>query len=189
MPTVTLDACILYRGLLTDLLLWVAHQGAFVPSWSEAIHGEWSRNLASRLPWDKIEYRLSEMRRAFPAADVPACPALLADIQAMCRTAAQRGDAHVVATAATAGVIVTDNLRDFDDGVLRHFNLAKQGPDTFLLGLLGSSRRLVLAGMRAHRASLKRTSPTPGQYLRELAGPRADVPGFCKAVEAHKARI
>lgn len=191
MPRAVLDACVLYKGALTDLLLWTASRGAFGPVWSDEIHDEWSRNLADRLPEDRIAYRLFEMKRAFPAANVPARPALLPAIQGMCRTAAQRKDAHVVATAvhAKADVIVTMNIKDFGPEVLRHYGLAKQRPDAFLLGLLDTRRAEVLAGARAHRANLKRTAPTVEEYLAGLAGPRAGAPRFAKALEAHKLHI
>jgi hypothetical protein len=41
--TAVLDACVLFRGV-RDFLLWVAEAGAFIPAWSEPIHGEWMRN-------------------------------------------------------------------------------------------------------------------------------------------------
>lgn len=38
MPIATLDACVLFRGMLTDLLLWIAFAGGFEPVWSSEIH-------------------------------------------------------------------------------------------------------------------------------------------------------
>lgn len=191
MNIVTLDACILYRGMLTDLLLWIALQRAFEPTWSDEIHDEWCRNLANRLPKDKIAYRRSEMERSFSAANVPTCPSLVSTIQGMCRTAAHRKDAHVVATAvdAKAGVIVTTNIKDFDPKILEHYGLTKQRPDAFLLDLLGTHEAQVLAGVQAHRASLKRTNPTVDQYLAELGGTKCEVPRFAKSLEGHKTYI
>jgi predicted nucleic acid-binding protein len=191
MPTAALDACVLYKGMLTDLLLWIAAQGAFDPVWSDEIHDEWSRNLAGRLPEDRISYRRSEMERSFPAANVPSRPALLSAIREMCRTEGHRKDAHVVATAADAraDVIVTTNIKDFDPQVLQHFGLSKQRPDAFLLGLLGTHQTPVLAGVQAHRASLKRTSPSVDEYLALLGGPRAEVSRFARALEPHRIHI
>lgn len=49
----------------------------------------------------------------------------------MCRTPAQRKDAHVVATAvkAKASTIVTYNIKDFTPAVIQHYGLAKIRPD------------------------------------------------------------
>lgn len=93
------------------MLLHLAEARTFEPIWSDDIHAEWMRNLHSSMgiPIDKLEYRRGEMERAFPAANVSAPPTLVATIQGVSKTAAQRKDAHVVATAviAKAGVIVT----------------------------------------------------------------------------------
>jgi len=98
-----LDACILFQGRLTDLLLCLAENGAFDPIWSDEIHAEWSRNLAAsnlHIPQDRIDWRKAEMDRAFPTASCAAVPALTRAVRGMCSTPAQRKDAHVVATAA-----------------------------------------------------------------------------------------
>ena len=161
MPVATLDACVLYKGLLTDLLLWIASRGAFEPTWSDLIQNEWIRNLAERLPRARLDYRQSRMDHAFPAASVPNNASLLASIQGECQTAAYRKDAHVIGTAVEAGaeVIVTFNIRDFDTKVLQAYLLRKQRPDTFLLDLLTADQAVVLAGVRDHRASLRRSAP------------------------------
>ena len=75
-PVAVLDACVLFQGRLTNLLLHLAEAKAFEPIWSDDIHAEWMRNLHSGMgiPVDKIEYRRGEMERAFPEANVPAPP-------------------------------------------------------------------------------------------------------------------
>lgn len=181
----------LYRGMLTDLLLWVAAEGAFEPVWSDAIHDEWGRNLAGRLGAEKVAYRQGEMRRAFPAALVSPDPALVLQVEGLCRTKAQRKDAHVVATAiaAEAGTVATFNTRDFAPAVLRRYGLTASTPDAFLLDLLAADQEHVLAGVRTHRASLKRTRPAVGDYLDGLAGPKVEVPGFSNALRIFVAQI
>ena len=77
MPIAALDACVLYQGMLTDLLLWLAEGKVFEPLWSDEMTDEWSRHLADRLPEDKIAYRREQVRTAFPAANVPADTKLL----------------------------------------------------------------------------------------------------------------
>lgn len=144
------------------------------------------RNLHSRMtiPIDKIEYRRSEMERAFPAANVPAPSTLIATIQGVSKTAAQRKDAHVVATAviARAAVIVTHNIRDFSPEVLSHYELAKARPDAFCVGLLAGYPTQVLAGIRMHRANLRRTPMSPAQYIDYLADGRLGMPRLAVAL-------
>jgi hypothetical protein len=160
-PVAVLDACVLFQGRLTNFLLHLAEARAFEPIWSDDIHAEWMRNLHSSMgiPIDKIEYRRGEMERAFPAANVPAPTSLVATIQGVSKTAAQRNDAHVVAAAviAKAAVIVTHNIKDFSSEVLIRYGLAKVRPDAFGPGLLASHETQVFAGIRTHRADLRRT--------------------------------
>jgi hypothetical protein len=82
-PVAALDACILFQGRLTNLLLHLAEANAFEPIWSDDIHTEWKRNLHAgmRIPIAKIDYRRQEMEKAFPVANVPAAPALVLSIQ------------------------------------------------------------------------------------------------------------
>lgn len=49
-PTVILDACVLYRAPLRDLLLWLAVTGLYRPRWTETIHQEWVENLLDARP-------------------------------------------------------------------------------------------------------------------------------------------
>ena len=147
------------------MLLHLAAADVFEPLWSDAIHAEWTMNLHARLgiPAGKVEYRRSQIERAFPATNVATSPTLVAAVQDMCGTAAQRKDAHVVATAAAGGadVIVTHNTKDFASEVLRHYGSSTVRPDPFCMGLLRRDPGPVLAGLRAHRASLKRMSMAP----------------------------
>ncbi len=123
METAVLDACILFQGKLTNLLLHLAEGGAFDPVWSPAIHDEWTRNLlrVMDIPTDKLAYRRRMMDEAFPAADCLPSPSLVASVEALCWTETQRKDAHVIATtvAAQASVIVTENSADFPPDILR----------------------------------------------------------------------
>jgi predicted nucleic acid-binding protein len=192
-PVATLDACILFQGRLTNLLLHLAEARAFEPIWSDDIHAEWMTNLHASMgiPRDKIAYRRREMERAFPVANVPATPALVASIQGLSRTAAQRKDAHVVATAvaARATLIITHNIRDFSPQVLSHYGLSKVRPDPFCVDLLASHQAQVLAGLRAHRASLRRTPLSAARYIDHLADDKLGMPGLALALAPHGGSI
>ena len=49
MPIAALDACILFQGRLTNLLLHLAAAGAFEPIWSDAIHAEAEKTWVAAL--------------------------------------------------------------------------------------------------------------------------------------------
>ncbi len=189
----TLDACVLFQGRLTDLLLNLAEAGAFEPVWSNAIHAEWMKNLNVRfgIPGDRIAYRRGEMEKAFPAANVDATPALISSVQAHCKTAAQMKDAHVIATAirAKADVIVTHNIKDFAGSALMEFNLSKVRPDNFCVQLLATQTERVLNGIRAHRVSLKKAALPPAGYLQYLADDKSGIPKFSLALKPYLNRI
>jgi hypothetical protein len=51
METAVLDACVLFQGKLTNLLLWLAEQGAFDPVWSDTISADMMRP-----PYDQTQY-------------------------------------------------------------------------------------------------------------------------------------
>lgn len=192
-PVATLDACILFQGRLTNLLLHLAEAKAFEPVWSDDIHAEWMRNLDASMgiPPDKIDYRRREMERAFPVANVPAPAALIMTIQGLSRTAAQRKDAHVVATAvaAKAHVIITYNIRDFAPQVLERYGLIRLRPDPFCVDLFASRQTQVLAGVRAHRASLRRTPMSPAQYIDHLGDDRLGMTRLAAALMPHAGSV
>ncbi|MCQ9156834.1 PIN domain-containing protein [Acidomonas methanolica] len=192
-PIATLDACVLFQGWLTDLLLNLAEAGAFEPIWSDEIHREWMTNLqaARGIPADRIAWRRREMERAFPAANVTASAADITAIQAASRTAAQRKDAHVVATAALAEAdfIVTHNIKDFAPDVLARHGLVKIRPDAFCADLLRHGEAQVLVGIRAHRASLRLNPLSAGQYIDHLAGERLGLSKLARGLGPHRAII
>jgi hypothetical protein len=185
-----LDACILFQGRLTDLLLHLAAAKAFEPIWPDNIHSEWMRTLHARMriPIDKIEYRRGEMEKAFPAANVAATPTLVVATQAMSKTAAQRKDAHVVAAAVIgkATIIVTHNIKDFGRQVLGHYGLSKVRPAPFCVGLLVTHEMQVLA---VHRASLRRTPMSPTRYIDHLADDKLGMPRLAPALAPHVGSI
>jgi predicted nucleic acid-binding protein len=192
-PVAALDACILFQGRLTNLLLHLAEANAFEPIWSDDIHAEWMRNLHASMciPMAKIDYRRQEMEKAFPVANVPATSALVLSIQELSQTTAQRKDAHVVAiaVAAKAVVIITHNIKDFAPQVLNHYGLSKVRPDRFCVDLLASRQAQVLVGIRAHRASLGRTPMSSVQYIDHLADDKLGMRKLALALAPHGGSI
>lgn len=174
--TAVLDACVLFRGRLADFLLRLAAAGLFDPAWSAAIEAEWRGALQRRrgIPPAVLAVRQAALAAAFPAADCQPDPASLALALGLCRSAAQRKDAHVVAVAlaAEAGWIVTDNVADFPRRRLAPLGLQALRPDAFCGLLIARDPALVLAAAAAHRAGLP---PGPG-YAGRLAERRMGLP-------------
>lgn len=187
-----IDACVLFKGKVTDFLLRLAQAGAFEPIWSLLIHDEWMRNLHARMhiPMQRLEYRRAEMDRAFPGAVCPPEPSMLTAIEQMCVTAGERKDAHVIATAvaARATVIVTENLQDFRLSVLARYSLRKLSANAFCMSLFAARPVDVLGGARAHRLSMSRPAYDPSAYLAFLAG-KAELRMIASALTAHAGKI
>lgn len=66
-------------------------------------------------------------------------------------------DRHVVAAAIRchAQIIVTFNLKDFPDSILKPFGMMAQHPDDFLENLLDLHQAVFLETVREQRAALK----------------------------------
>jgi hypothetical protein len=190
MESAVLDACVLFQGGPTNLLLCLAEHGAFDPVWSDEIHEEWTRNLrgGGRIPWDRIIYRRRQMDAAFPAASCAAPPDLIARIRGMCDTDAGRKDAHVIATAvaAEATIIVTENISDFPRHVLDRFGMSAARIDDFCVRLYGTDRHAFLPGARAHRESMKRPAFAPADYVALLARETFRMPRTAAALAPHQ---
>ncbi|WP_050796690.1 hypothetical protein [Olsenella sp. oral taxon 809] len=93
-------------------------------------------------------------------------------------------DVHVVraAIAAGAGTIVTYNLKDFPDSVLRQFGVTARHPDAFLLELASSRSQVVFDALEV-LVSEKRHPPRGwGEELDALRNNR--LYGFASWAEA-----
>jgi predicted nucleic acid-binding protein len=125
-----LDANVLYPIALTDFFLTLAGRGLFRPHWSTEILHEVARSLLRHRPSLselQLQYRFTQMNRAFPGAMLDP-PAQL--VAAMTNDAKDR---HVLATAIAAGaaVVVTFNTDDFAPGSCRQYGVEPQHPDAF----------------------------------------------------------
>lgn len=114
------DTCVLWPSLKRDFLLSMAVEGLYRPLWSEAILEELRRNEALKLyrrggldeaaAAARAESLVYKMRTSFDDALVTGWEGLEGTYGLP-----DPGDEHVVAAAVVggAGVIVTDNVKDF----------------------------------------------------------------------------
>ena len=162
------DACVLYSAPLRDLLLHLAGVGLVRPRWTDAIHGEWIRNLLANRPdlsRAQLERTRAFMDRAVPEAQVrgyePRIPALILP---------DEDDRHVLAAAIEAGAesIVTFNLADFPPAATAPHGITAVHPDPFVLASLDADPEAVWAAVRNQRRLLKNPPVTAIGMLETL---------------------
>lgn len=165
--TAFLDADVLFPIGLCDSLLWIATYDLYSPRWSPDVLGELRRNVLEEyrdLDPREIDERIADMKRAFPEAEVTGYASLIPAMPAHDK------DKHVVAAAviADAGVVVTNNVKDFDLPRCAELGIEIQSADEFL------SHALSLDPVTVHRAltrqaSIKKNPPmTIGDVLARL---------------------
>lgn len=172
---VVLDACILIQAPLRDTLLRLAEQPRlYIPRWSEEIIDETVRNLESRigLSSEKTAYLIEQLRTHFADAWVTGYEPLID------RMANHPKDRHVLAAAVKCGarVIVSYNKKDFLPTATEPWDIAVQGPSTFLEHLYDLNPTVVVDKLHTQADNLGRTLPE------QLAVLRKAVPGFVDAV-------
>ncbi|CAM4447586.1 putative toxin-antitoxin system toxin component, PIN family [Deinococcus marmoris] len=160
-----LDANVLYPATLRSLLIDLAVADLYMAFWTNEIHDEWIRNLASHRPEldrAKLERTRALMDRALETAQLTDVPPLATAI-----TLPDEDDRHVLAAALHAGadVIVTQNLRDFPARVLEPLGLQAVAPEAFLLELLGASPQQFTGAVRAGRLRLRAPPFTAQAYM------------------------
>jgi hypothetical protein len=130
---------------------------------------------------DQVRHRLTEMRRAFPDAEVGGYEHLIDGM------ANHPKDRHVLAAAVRANVevLVTFNLRDFPENALKPFDITAVSPDDFLLDQLDLYPAVVLSCLdeQVNRYTAFGGPVTVEELLRPLE--RAGVPRFADEVRRH----
>lgn len=178
-PRVLLDACVLYPGVLREIVMGCAEAGLFRPLWSPRILAEWA-HAATRLGPDGAAgaaAAIAALRAAYPQAEVLPDPETEATL-----SLPDPADAHVLAAAlaARADRLVTLNLRDFPARALAPHGLTAQSPDDFLMALWLAQPAPVEAAVAAAQATTAQRSGRP-QPLRPLLK-RAKLPRLGKAL-------
>lgn len=163
-----LDACVLYPAPLRDLLLRLATGGLFDARWTDQIHEEWTRNVLK----DRPDLRAEQLQRTRELMDANVAGSLITGYQSLIEgiVLPDPDDRHVLAAAirAGAGVIVTKNLKDFPEAVLKPFGIEAQHPDDFVAHLIDLDAVRVVGAVRRHRAALKRPPVSADDFLNIL---------------------
>jgi len=162
-----LDACVLYPAPLRDILIEAARSGLYRARWTEQIHDEWTRNLLLRRP--ELAMPLDRTRRLMNQA-VEGCLVTGFEGRIEGISLPDPGDRHVLAAAVrcSADTIVTLNLKDFPETVLRRYGMAARHPDEFLLDHFGRGPAKLVTAARAVRLRLRNPARTVDEYLTTL---------------------
>jgi excisionase family DNA binding protein len=175
-----LDTCALFGAYLCDTLLCLAEAGTYQPLWSAGVLEELQRNLLERgLPQDAVAYRIREMRRSFPDAEVRGYELLAENMSC------DPKDRHVLAAAVRgdAEALITFNAGDFPDTSTSSYGITVIHPDDFLLDQLDLYPGATLASLRTQVRSYKAPEMDIEDLLGRLAS--AAVPRFAAEVRRH----
>lgn len=153
--TVIYDACLFYPAALRDLLVELARTGMFRARWTTRIHMEWVHALCRDrrdLDRDRLQRVAALINMAVPDCLVSGFESLedeLLDLPDV-------NDRHVLAAAVhcRAHEIITFNLSDFPEPILRRYGVRATHPDAFVKSLLGLDAEGVCRSIQRIRSRL-----------------------------------
>ena len=182
-----LDASVLYPAPLRDALMHLAANRAYRLRVSADIHKEWLSALLKNRP-DLSHTRLARTRDLINKIDTDALVMGYEDLINNL-TLPDPDDRHVLAAAlhSKVKVIVTQNLKDFPDDVLKPLDVVALSPDDFISSLLADDLEFVCKAVREQRLSLKNPPQTVKTLLTtfETLGLRETA----KALRTHQDRL
>jgi hypothetical protein len=175
MFTALLDTCALWPSLRRDFLLSLAIEGLYRPVWSSVILAELEYEESAKLVTRGSDPRVAKRRACHLVAQMRSAfdDALVVGWEGLegCYGLPDPDDEHVVAAAvvANAGVIVTENVKDFPVGCLP-VALDVVRPDRFATSTVEISppHALVAVKMIASRSGRDGPRLTPADVLTRL---------------------
>ncbi len=130
--SVFLDANVIYKSHVRDLILRCAERDTFKVYWSDGVLREVEIALKKNLDInsDKVKRLFGVMLDAFPDSSIKGYESFIEAIELP-----DPKDRHVVAAAMRGhcDVIITENVKDFPEVELEKYGLEAQHPDVFLL--------------------------------------------------------
>lgn len=164
---VILDANVLYPFRVRDVLLRFAEAGLYRARWSRQIMEEWTQSVIQKKPQFEASIRSQEraMARAFPEAMVEGHESLIPGL-----VLPDKNDRHVLAAAILAGAqhIITENIHDFPDEVLRPYGIEAVTADQFLSSTFELYPSAAMKALRQMRKEYERPPMNPSELLLDL---------------------
>ncbi|WCE30830.1 PIN domain-containing protein [Vibrio sp. SCSIO 43137] len=163
--TVILDACVMYPAPLRSYLIYLSCTGLYRARWTKQIHDEWMRNVLKNNP----DIDVKKLKRAKQLMDksVPDC--LIEDYESLIAgiELPDMDDRHVVAAAVKgqAESIITFNLKDFPNDMLKAMDLNAIHPDEFLCDMFELNSGACVKAAQMQRRSLRNPPMTVNEYL------------------------
>lgn len=129
----------------------------FKARWTEDIHDEWTRSVAR----DHPEIEIKKLERTRELMDLAVPDALIERyryqdlVQSLSLPDAE--DRHVLAAAISCGaqLIVTLNVRDFPDEILKPYHMGARHPDDFVTDLIDLDEAVVKRCLLRQQSALK----------------------------------
>jgi hypothetical protein len=170
MPLIVVyDACTLYPAPLRDLLVLLGQTRLCEVKWTQRILDECFRSILKRradLSPEKLARTRELLEGAIPDVQVNGYEEFIEGITGL----PDPDDRHVVAAAIRCGaqVIVTLNLKDFPESVLRRYGMEAQHPDDFVRDLIDLDEATVARVIQKQAARLKNPPKTLAEVLESL---------------------
>jgi hypothetical protein len=185
--TALIDANVFYGTRLRSLVLFLAQTGTFRARWTDRIHNEWIAAVARNRP----DLNSTALQRTRELMDAAVLDCLVRDYEQLAEAVhlPDEDDKHVLAAAiaARASVIVTFNLKDFPDEVLRRFGLHAKHPDEFMMDLESIDPEAFVEAVRDDFSHYRRPPITVERYAEDLR--KAGVPMVAAHIAALKVLI
>lgn len=158
--TCVLDTNVIYPIEIRDLLFWFAHYELYTPKWSPHVFDEWVEVMRrKKVPEEEITKRVGKANKAFPDALVTNYEGFIDSLDLP-----DPKDRHVLAVAikANAHAIVTNNLKDFPEEILKSYGLSAKSADDFLTDIIDLNHDTAIEAFR--RLVMNRRNPDLDEY-------------------------
>lgn len=146
----------------------LAMVGLFRAKWTTTIHDEWMRNLLANRP----DLNAAKLQRTRELMDASVLDCLVTGYEDLIAglSLPDPNDRHVLAAAIRSGsdAIITFNLTDFPDSVLKPYGIEAQHPDDFIVCQLDLAPGLVVRALKEQHQSLRNPSVSVDQFLERL---------------------